>query len=88
MGPINERWISEHGTGWSAGRIDIRDDAKPGYAGWDEYSVEPMCSEDWTALGDYLWDLTTEEQLSYTALIEQFETHLGRKIRWADDTTL
>ena len=87
MGPINERWIAKHGTGWSAGRIDIRDDTKPGYAGWDEYSVAPMHTEDWNALGDYLWDLTTPEQLSYNALIEQFETHYGKRIRWADDIT-
>jgi len=86
MGPINEDWITKHGTGWSAGRIDIRDDTKHGYDGWDEYSIAPMRGEDWNALSDYLWDLTTEELLSYNDLIEQFETHYGKKIRWADET--
>ena len=40
------------------------------------------------ALDDYLWDLTTEDLLSYNTLIEQFETHYGKKIRWADDITV
>ena len=87
MGPISVQWIQEHGEGWSGGRIDIRDDTKHGYDGWDEYSLPPMRTEDWNALSDYLWDLTTEELLSYNELILQFETHYGKKIRWADDTT-
>jgi len=72
-------------TYYSAGRIDIRDDTKQGYDGWDEYSVAPMNSEDWNALSDYLDDLTTKEQLSYNTLIEQFETHYGKRIRWAEE---
>ena len=97
MGPINLHWYEERGLleadgvstkiNYSAGRIDIRDDTKQGYDGWDEYSVAPMHTEDWNALGDYLWDLTTEELLSYNTLIEQFEIHYGKKIRWADDIT-
>jgi hypothetical protein len=97
MGPINLHWYKERGLleddgvtptiQYSAGRIDIRDDTKQGYDGWDEYSVAPMHGEDWNALSDYLWDLTTEELLSYNTLIEQFETHYGKRIRWADDTT-
>ena len=71
-------------THYGAGRIDIRDDTKEGYAGWNEYSVAPMHGEDWNALGDYLWDLTTEQLLSYNELIEQFETHYGKRIRWAE----
>src|SRR6056300_47381 len=74
-------------THYGAGRIDIRDDTKEGYAGWYEYSVAPMHGEDWNALGDYLWDLTTEDLLPYNELIEQFETHYGKRIRWADDTS-
>jgi hypothetical protein len=46
-----------------------------------------MHGEDWNALGDYLWDLTTEELVPYNTLIEQFETHYGKRIRWADDIT-
>ena len=70
---------------YSAGRIDIRDSSKPGYDGWNEYSLSPMRTEDWNALSDYLWDLTTEELLPYNTLIEQFEAHYGKKIRWADE---
>ena len=69
---------------YSAGRIDIRDDTKHGYDGWDEYSLSPMRTEDWNALSDYLWDLTTEELLPYDTLIEQFEEHYGKKIRWME----
>ena len=72
-------------TYYSAGRIDIRDSSKYGYDGWHEYGVAPMHGEDWNALGDYLWDLTTESLLPYNTLIEQFETHYGKKIRWADE---
>ena len=31
MGPINQKWVEEHGDCWSAGRIDIRDSSKEGY---------------------------------------------------------
>ena len=75
-------------TYYAGGRIDIR--GVPGdeyWNGWHEYGVAPMHGEDWNALGDYLWDLTTEELLSYNTLIEQFETHYGKRIRWADDIT-
>ena len=73
---------------YSTGRIDIR--GVPGdeyWNGWYEYDVAPMRTEDWNALSDYLWDLTTEELLPYNKLIEQFETHYGKRIRWADDVT-
>jgi hypothetical protein len=72
-------------TDCSCGRIDIRGlDDKEYWNGWDEYSVEPMHSEDWEALSDYLWDLTTETKLSYNDLIESFEKHYGKKIRWME----
>ena len=95
MGPINIHWYKERGLlepdgvstkiSYSSGRIDIRDDTKSGYSGWDEYSLAPMHSEDWNQLSDYLWALQTEEVLSYGSLIEQFETHYGKRIRWADE---
>ena len=72
-------------TYYSGGRIDIR--GVPDEPWGLEYGVAPMHGEDWNALGDYLWDLTTEDLLSYNTLIEQFETHYGKKIRWADDIT-
>ena len=70
---------------YACGRIDIRDSSKEGYDGWDEYDLEPMHSEDWNALSEYLWDLTTETQLSYDDLIASFEEHYGKKIRWWDE---
>ena len=73
--------ITEH---YACGRIDIRDNTKEGYDGWDEYDLEPMHSEDWNALSEYLWDLTTETQLSYDELITSFEEYYGKKIRWWD----
>jgi len=74
--------IEEITTYYSAGRIDIRDDTKHGYDGWHEYSLPPMHGEDWNDFSDWLDDLTTEELLSYNKLIEQFEAHRGKKIRW------
>ena len=85
LGPGDVWEYDEITTQYAGGRIDIRDSSKDGYDGWDEYSVAPMHSEDWNALSDYLWDLTTEELVPYNTLIEQFETHYGKKIRWADD---
>ena len=70
---------------YACGRIDIRDSNKEGYDGWDEYDLEPMHSEDWNALSEYLWDLTTEHVLSYEELIAGFEEHYGKKIRWWDE---
>jgi len=74
-------------TYYACGRIDIR--GVPGdeyWNGWHEYSVAPMHGEDWNALGDYLWDLKTEDLLPYDTIIEQFEAHYGKQIRWAEDT--
>ena len=71
-------------TNYCCGRIDIRDSSKEGYDGWDEYSLAPMPSEDWNALGDFLWDLTTDHVIGYNELIEMFETHYGKKIRWME----
>ena len=83
---VGEVWEYEDvATYYSGGRIDIR--GVPGdeyWNGWHEYSLPIMHGEDWNALSDYLWDLTTEELLPYDILIEQFETHYGKKIRWAE----
>ena len=81
-----ETWIYEDITEhYACGRIDIRDSTKEGYDGWDEYDLEPMHSEDWNALSEYLWDLTTDTQLSYNDLIASFEDYYGKKIRWWND---
>ena len=86
MGPVNLKWIEEHGEGWSGGRIDIRGlPEEEYYDGRHEYRLPIMRTEDWNALSDYLLDLTTEELLPYNILIEQFETHYGKRIRWVNE---
>ena len=90
MGPVNMQWFEERGlvenneitTYYSGGRIDIR--GVPDEPWGLEYSLPIMHGEDWNALGEYLWDLETEELLPYDTLIEQFETHYGKRIRWAE----
>ena len=73
-------------THYAGGRIDIRGlDESEFYNGWGEYSLPIMHGEDWNALSDWLDDLTTTELLPYDTLIEQFESHYGKKIRWADE---
>ena len=94
MGPINLYWYEERGLlepdgvtpkiQCSAGRIDIRDDTKPGYDGWNEYGVDPMHGEDWNALSDFLWNFESEELIPYDELIELFEAEYGKKIRWME----
>ena len=76
--------VEEITVHYAGGRIDIRDSSKQGYDGWDEYGMAPMHGEDWNALSDWLWDLTTPTKLSYNTLIEQFEQYYGKKIRWAE----
>lgn len=82
MGPINQKWIEEHGNCWSAGRIDIS--GEPDNPWGSEYGVAPMHTEDWNALGDFLWDFKSEELIPYEELIELFEQHYGKKVRWLD----
>lgn len=84
-GPGDTWEYDEITVNYCAGRIDIRDSEKEGYDGWDEYSLSPMHVEDWNALSDFLWGLTTPTQLSYNELIAQFEAHYGKQIRWATD---
>jgi hypothetical protein len=94
MGPINLHWYGERGLlesdgvtptiRYSAGRIDIRDDSKEGYDGWDEYSVSPMHGEDWNALSDWLDEQEDEVVRTYEELICDFEREYGKLIRWAE----
>ena len=82
MGPINSNWIKEHGNYWAGGRIDIRDDTKQGYEGWNEYSLPPMHGEDWNSFSEWLDDFTTERLFSFEDLIAQYEQESGTVIRW------
>ena len=83
MGPINEKWIEEHGVGWSAGRIDIR--GVPDEPWGSEYSLPPMRTEDWNHFSDWLEDFETEELWEFDEIIAQYEMESNRKIRWADE---
>lgn len=83
MGPINMKWIEEHGDCWSAGRIDIR--GVPDEPWGFEYGLAPMHTEDWNALGDFLWNFESEELIPYDDLIELFEAEYGKKIRWVNN---
>jgi len=80
MGPINAKWIEEHGDCWAAGRIDIYGVPDEPYP--IEYSLPPMHNEDWNDLSDWLYNLETEELLSFDALIALFELEVGNKIQW------
>lgn len=80
-----DTWTHEEiTTHYSAGRIDIRDSSKEGYDGWDEYAVSPMHAEDWHHLGEWLWELTTDEVLPYNTLLEMFQEHYDKEIRWIE----
>ena len=82
---VGDVWeYDEVTTYYSGGRIDIR--GVPDEPWGLEYSLPPMHGEDWNDFSDWLEDLTTEELLSYDALIEQYEKDSGTKIRWAEDT--
>lgn len=78
--------VQELTTEYACGRIDIRDDSKEGYAGWNEYAVAPMHAEDWYALDAFLDALETEELWTKEELLTTFEEYCGRKIRWADES--
>ena len=79
MGPISVLWIQEHGEGWSGGRIDIRDDTKHGYDGWNEYSLPPMRTEDWKALDEWLWNLTTNELYRMMNLLNNLKNTMEKR---------
>ena len=86
FGPAKE--YKDFTESYSCGRIDIRVlDNEEYWGGQSEYSLGVMRTEDWNAFGDWLDELETEELVQYNTLIEQFETHYGKRIRWADDTT-
>ena len=78
--------VQELTTEYACGRIDIRDDSKEGYAGWDEYAVAPMHAEDWYHFGEWLDTFETDDVWKYEHLLEMFEKFYGKKIRWADES--
>jgi hypothetical protein len=80
MGPINAKWIEEHGDCWAAGRIDIYGVPDEPYP--IEYGLPVMNIIDWEDFSEWLDDLETEELLSFDELIAQFEQTVGKKIQW------
>ncbi|MDG1858177.1 MAG: hypothetical protein P8I94_03675 [Emcibacteraceae bacterium] len=78
--------VEEVTTYIAGGRIDIRDDSKPGYDGWDEYSVDLMEQRSWNAFGEFLDELTSKEPLTLDELIYEFEHSQEHKIKWYKDT--
>lgn len=70
---------------YSCGRIDIYGlDPEEYWGGKHEYGLAPMRTEDWEELSEWLYDLESEELLSYEELISNFEKKNG-KIRWAPE---
>ena len=71
---------------YAGGRIDIYGlDPELYYGGKDEYGLDVMHGADWSALSDWLDEFESEEKVPYNELIELFEAHYGKKIRWAKD---
>lgn len=70
-------------TNYAGGRIDIR--GVPDEPWGLEYGLPVMHGEDWNALSDWLDDFSSQELVPYDELIELFEEHYGKKIRWADE---
>lgn len=85
MGPINERFIDQHGSHWSAGRIDAHCDNEndPDYSPFGtEFGVGPMHSNDWEFLAEWLNHLETPTLLTKKQIFRRFEEERDIRIRW------
>lgn len=78
-GPINEKFIRENGTHWSAGRIDIS--GLPDEIYGTEYSVPVMHTGDWNKLSLWLHTYQTEEVVSFETIINEYEKY-HTPIQW------
>lgn len=86
MGPINEEFIAEYGSHWSAGRIDIYGlDNKEYWGGCHEYPLPIMRTEDWNHFDAWLEDLETEELWTFEQIMEEYRQETGHVIRWWKD---
>lgn len=84
FGPVKE--YKDFTESYSCGRIDIRGlDNEEYWGGQHEYSVAPMRTEDWNALGDWLDNIEDESLTTYKELISQFEKDYGKTITWATE---
>jgi hypothetical protein len=78
--------LEEVHTYYAGGRIDIRGmDPAEYYNGWYEYSLPIMHGEDFNAFSEWLDTIITDDLWEYDHLIEQFEKHYGKQIRWAEN---
>ncbi len=78
MGPLNPKFIENYGTGWSMGRIDIMDIPDEPFG--REYPIGPIRTEDWKKLGEWLWDLETENILTLDEILERYRTETGNSV--------
>jgi len=76
MGPLNKRWIDDHGDDWAAGRIDVSGVPFEPYG--VEYGVPVMARKDWRALSDFLRGLQTDRLYTREELFEAY----GKPINW------
>ena len=101
--PVKSKWLSkklklrigemyereEITTEYSCGRIDIRGlDENEHYNGWSEYSLGMMRSDDWSEFSQWLMEFSSEKLVEKEKLIEMFEEHRNKKIRWWNDDIL
>lgn len=70
MGPINTKWIQEHGDCWACGRIDVYGTESM----WgDEIGVPPMLVDDWKRFGDWLEQFETDIKWTLDELVYEYE---------------
>lgn len=69
MGPINEEWLEKHGSGWSAGRIDIRGTENPF---GEEIALAPMTHKDWEQFSEWLENFRTTRVFSFGEILEAY----------------
>lgn len=80
MGPVNLKWIEEHGDNWMAGRIDMYGESLGNY---DEAIGVPLIDKkDWQALSEWLGTYMTEEP-DYDVL-NTFQEKTGHIITYLD----
>lgn len=84
MGPMSH-WYDKNNVPydetWCCGRIDVEDGTTFGA----EISVPVMSQASWAALGNWLWNLETEEPLlDLEDIVNLFEKETGAKLVWFD----
>lgn len=79
------KWLNEwfeykdYRESYSCGRLDIY--GVPDEPFGLEYGLNVMRTEDWNALGDWLWDFSSKELLTLDELLKLY----GKPIRWHKD---